>query len=232
MVAIKLQQESTAESPFMLHAHEDVLTRSSAVLQTMLKATDQADPPKQKQREITLEKSDAKSTNIYINWLYTGKIHAGHRKDDFPTTTASTPASTSKSTKPETHSGLSLLVRSYLLCTHIRDTSFLDAVLDAIVVLVCAGKAQGKTMLGLLMQRVKHHYVQLPVGSNARRLFVHLFAHFGDWRLLEKTDSHTFLLETMEVIMRGAADDPTSKAGRCGFHEHGEGVRCYRQDGE
>jgi hypothetical protein len=83
MVAITLQQESTAGSPFILYAHKDVLARSSAVLQTMLKTTTPAN--QHQQREITLEKADAKSTNIYINWLYTGNIHAGHRKDEFPT---------------------------------------------------------------------------------------------------------------------------------------------------
>jgi len=68
VVAVTLQQESTAGSPLILHAHEDVLTRSSAVLQAMLKPT--TTPAKQQQhgqREITLEKADAKSTNIYIN---------------------------------------------------------------------------------------------------------------------------------------------------------------------
>jgi hypothetical protein len=237
MVAITLQQESTPESPFILYAHEDVLTRSSSVLQAMLKPTTTTTPAGQQhhhhQREITLEKADAKSTNLYINWLYTGNIHAGHRKDEFPTTLTST--TTTTTTKPtskatETQPALSLLTTSYLLGTRLNDPSFLDALLDAIVTLVTTTSAsQTKIQLNLLMQRVKHHYTQLPLGCKARKLFVHLFAHFGDWRLLEKSDDKDFLLETKEVIMRGAADDPTVRAGRCGFHEHGVDGGCYRE---
>ena len=236
MVAITLQQESTAESSFILYAHKDVLTRSSAVLQTMLEDANSAKENKKQHhhhREITLEKADAKSTNIYINWLYTGSIHAGHRRDEFPTTAPiPTPTSTSTSTSktsPEHYTGLSLLVISYLLGTRLQDAHFRDALLDAIVTLITtASKSQSKTTLNLLMQRVKHHYIQLPLGSKARKLFVHLFAHFGNWTLLEPTDSRDFLLETKEKIMRGAADDPTIAAGKCGFHEHGVGEECYR----
>ena len=235
MVAITLQQESTAESSFILYAHKDVLTRSSAVLQTMLEDANSAKENKKQHhhhREITLEKADAKSTNIYINWLYTGSIHAGHRRDEFPTTATPKPTPTSASatkTSPEHYTGISLLVKSYLLGTRLQDAHFRDALLDAIVTLITtASKSQSKTTLNLLMQRVKHHYIQLPLGSKARKLFVHLFAHFGNWTLLEPTDSRDFLLETKEKIMRGAADDPTIAAGKCGFHEHGVGEECYR----
>lgn len=212
MIAIKLQQ-SESTGPVVLYAHEDILTRSSKLLQDLLKT-----PPKPNELpSITLaDVEDAKSLNIYINWLYTGKIHAGHRKDEAPTKTS-----------PEGYTGLSRLVKCYLVGSRLQDAHFQDAILDAIVTLVCVGKKQGKTMLGLIMQRVKHHYIQLPVGSKARRLFVHLFAHFGDWRLLDKTDPPAFLLETSEVIKRGAADDPTVAAGKCVFHEHESG-QCYR----
>lgn len=227
MVAITLQQESTADSPFILYAHEDVLTRSSAMLQAMLKDTDSAKQniSQHNRREITLEKADAKSTNLYINWLYTSNIHAGHRKDEFPTTK---PAPTPKP-------ALTLLTTSYLLGTHLSDPSFLDALLDAIVTLVTTSASNSasnsKIQLNLLMQRLKHHYTLLPPASKARKLFVHLFAHFGDWRLLEKGDDKDFLVGTREVIMRGAVgDDPVVRAGRCGFHEHGVGG-CYRDRG-
>ena len=202
----------------------------------MLKPTTTTAPTGQQQhhhqRGITLEKADAKSTNLYINWLYTGNIHAGHRKDEFPTTLTSTTTTTTKPTSKatETQPALSLLTTSYLLGTRLNDPSFLDALLDAIVTLVTTTSAlQTKIQLNLLMQRVKHHYTLLPLGSKARKLFVHLFAHFGDWRLLEKSDDKDFLLETREVIMRGAADDPTVRAGRCAFHEHGVDGGCYRE---
>jgi hypothetical protein len=213
MIAIKLQDsEPTASTT--LYAHSDILTKSSTLLQTLLKT-----PPKPTEApsiSISLQETDAKSLNIYLNWLYTGKIHAGHRKDEAPTKTS-----------PEGYTGLSRLVKCYQLGARLQDAHFQDAILDAIVTLVCAGKKQGKTMLGLIMQRVKHHYIQLPAGSKARRLFVHLFAHFGDWRLLEKNDPQAFLIETSEVIKRGAADDPTVAAAKCVFHEH-EGGKCYR----
>lgn len=213
MVAIKLQD--TNPDSMTLYAHEDVLTRSSEVLQSLLQ--DSTKQSKQQQDEIPLKDAEAKSLNIYINWLYTGNIHAGHRKDELPSKTS-----------PEDYTGLSRLVKCYLLGVRLQDPHFQDAILDAIVTLVCVGKEQGKTMLGLIMQRVKHHYIQLPVGSKARRLFVHLFAHFGDWRLLDKNDPRAFLFETSEVIKRGAADDPTDAARKCVFHEHESG-KCYRQ---
>jgi hypothetical protein len=64
------------------------------------------------------------------------------------------------------------------------------------------------------MQRLKHHYTLLPPNSKARKLFVHFSAHFGDWRLLEKSDDKDFLVGTREVIMRGTVgDDPVVRAG-------------------
>jgi hypothetical protein len=182
-------------------------------------------------REITLEKADTKSTNLYINWLYTGNIHAGHRKDEVPTPKPSPypTAKPARSPQPTSQPAFSLLVKSYLLGTKLQDPHFRDATLDAIVTLVtAASKSQSKTTLNLLMQRVKHHYIQLPLGSKARKLFVHLFAHFGDWRLLEPTDDREFLMETRDKIMRGTADNPTAAAARCGFHDHGMGGGCYR----
>lgn len=211
MIAIKIQQAESGAN--VLYAHEDVLNRSSAVLKTLLKDAGRAPG---EQRSISLADSDVKSLNIYLNWLYTGKIHAGHRKDEAPTKAS-----------PEGYTGLSRLVKCYQLGSRLQDLHFQDAILDAIVTLVCVGKQQGKTMLGLIMHRVKHHYVQLPAGSKGRKLFVHLFAHFGDWRLLDKNDPQAFLLETSEVIKRGAADDPTVAAGKCAFHEHEDG-KCYR----
>lgn len=211
MIAIKLQ-DSDPPTQTVLYAHADVLTRSSTLLQDLLKNS----PKTIEQRSINLAEADAKSLNIYINWLYTGNIHAGHRKDEAPTKAS-----------PEGYTGLSRLVKCYQLGSRLLDAHFQDAILDAIVTLVCIGKKQGKTMLGLIMQRVKHHYIQLPVGSKARRLFVHLFAHFGDWRLLDKNDPQAFLLETSEVIKRGAAHDPTDAAAKCVFHEH-EGGKCHR----
>lgn len=213
MIAIKLQDTDPTTHQTILYAHADVLARSSTLLQALLKNT----PESNEQNSITLQEVDAKSLNIYINWLYTGKIHAGHRKDEAPTKAS-----------PEGYTGLSRLVKCYQLGSRLQDAHFQDAILDAIVTLVCIGKKQGKTMLGLIMQRVKHHYIQLPVGSKARRLFVHLFAHFGDWRLLEKTDPQAFLLETREVIKRGVAHDPTEAAAKCVFHEHDESGKCYR----
>jgi hypothetical protein len=211
MIAIKLQ-DSEPTATATLYAHSYILTKSSTLLLNLLKS-----PPKASEApSISLQESDAKSLNIYLNWLYTGKIHAGHRKDEAPTKNS-----------PEGYTGLSRLVKCYQLGSRLQDAHFQDAILDAIVTLVCVGKKQGKTMLGLIMQRVKHHYIQLPAGSKARRLFVHLFAHFGDWRLLEKNDPQAFLIETSEVIKRGAADDPTVAAAKCVFHEH-EGGKCYR----
>ena len=212
MIAVKLQDPEPSTQQTTLYAHEDVLARSSTLLQDLLKAP----PTSNELHSINLPEADAKSFNIYINWLYTGKIHAGHRKDEAPTKAS-----------PEGYTGLSRLVKCYQLGSRLQDPHFQDAILDAIVTIVCVGKTRGKTMLGLIMQRVKHHYIQLPVGSKARRLFVHLFAHFGDWRLLEKNDPQAFLLETREVIMRGAAHDPTEAAAKCVFHEHESG-KCYR----
>lgn len=216
MVAIKLQDSEPTSHQTTLYAHADVLAKNSPLLQDLLKAALPTTPDQQQQPSITLQEPDAKSLNIYLNWLYTGHIHAGHRKDEAPTKTS-----------PEGYTGLSRLVKCYQLGSRLQDAHFQDAILDAIVTLVCVGKKQGKTMLGLIMQRVKHHYIQLPVGSKARRLFVHLFAHFGDWRLLEKSDPQAFLVETREVIKRGAAHDPTEAAAKCVFHEH-EGGKCYR----
>jgi hypothetical protein len=219
VIAIKLQDSEPPSSspsppPTTLYAHLEILTKSSTVLQTLLKSPQNSKP--NETPSISLQESDAKSLNIYLNYLYTARIHAGHRKDEAPTKTS-----------PEGYTGLSRLVKCYQLGSRLQDAHFQDAILDAIVTLVCVGKKQGKTMLGLIMQRVKHHYIQLPAGSKARRLFVHLFAHFGDWRLLEKSDPQAFLIETSEVIKRGAADDPTVAAAKCVFHEH-EGGRCYR----
>lgn len=238
MVAITLQQESTEGSPYILYAHEDVLTRSSAILQTMLKTTTTTPADPHQQRQITLEKADAKSTNLYLNWLYTGNIHTGgggggssSQNNSHPSTTKTKPKTKSPPETPTTP--LTLLTTSYNLGTLLSDPSFRDALLDALVILVtiAAESPTTKTTLTLLMQRVKTYYPQLPAGSKARKLYVHLFAHFGDWRLLEKEDSHGFLKATREVLMRGAADDPTALAGRCGFHEHGVGGRCCRSRG-
>ena len=214
MITIKLQDPeptTTAHQQTTLYAHADVLTKTSHLLQDLLKSSEE-----QQQPSITLQEVDAKSLNIYLNWLYTTHIHAGHRKDEAPTKAS-----------PEGYTGLSRLVKCYQLGARLQDAHFQDAILDAIVTLVCVGKKQGKTMLGLIMQRVKHHYIQLPVGSKARRLFVHSFAHFGDWRLLDKNDPQAFLVETREVIKRGVAHDPTEAAAKCVFHEH-EGGKCYR----
>jgi hypothetical protein len=213
MIAIKLQdpEPTTTTHQTTLYAHLDVLTKTSPLLQDLLKYPEQQQP-----LSITLQEVDAKSLNIYLNWLYTTNIHAGHRKDEAPTKAS-----------PEGYTGLSRLVKCYQLGARLQDAHFQDAILDAIVTLVCVGKKQGKTMLGLIMQRVKHHYIQLPVGSKARRLFVHLFAHFGDWRLLDKNDPQAVLVETREVIKRGVAHDPTEAAAKCVFHEH-EGGKCYR----
>jgi hypothetical protein len=217
MIAIKLQDPEPSTHQTTLYAHADVLAKNSPLLQDLLKASLPTSPDQQQhQPTITLQEPDAKSLNIYLNWLYTTHIHAGHRKDEAPTKTS-----------PEGYTGLSRLVKCYQLGARLQDAHFQDAILDAIVTLVSVGKKQGKTMLGLIMQRVKHHYIQLPVGSKARRLFVHLFAHFGDWRLLEKSDPQAFLVETREVIKRGVAHDPTEAAAKCVFHEH-EGGKCYR----
>ena len=218
MIAIKLQDPGpTTHQQTTLYAHADVLAKNSPLLQDLLKpALSPNTPDQQHPSSITLQETDAKSLNIYLNWLYTSFIHAGHRKDETPTKTS-----------PEGYTGLSRLVKCYQLGSRLQDAHFQDAILDAIVTLVCVGKKQGKTMLGLIMQRVKHHYIQLPVGSKARRLFVHLFAHFGDWRLLDKSDPQAFLVETREVIKRGVAHDPTEAAAKCVFHEH-EGGKCYR----
>jgi hypothetical protein len=202
MIAIKLQDPEPTGQQTILYAHADVLARNSTLLQDLLKAP----PTSNEQHSINLQETDAESLNIYLNWLYTGKIHAGHRKDEAPTKAS-----------PEGYTGLSRLVKCFQLGSRLQDAHFQDAILDAIVTIVCVGKKQGKTMLGLMMKRVKHHYIQLPVDSKARRLFVHLFAHFGDWRLLEKSDPQAFLLETREVIMRGVAHDPTEAAAKCVF---------------
>jgi hypothetical protein len=213
MIAIKLLGPEPTTHQTTLYAHADVIAKTSPVLQNLLKEIPEHD---HQQPSIALQESDAKSLNIYLNWLYTTAIHAGHRADEATTKTS-----------PEGYTGLSRLVKCYQLGSRLQDAHFQDAILDAIVTLVCVGKKQGKTMLGLIMQRVKHHYIQLPVGSKARRLFVHLFAHFGDWRLLEKSDPQAFLLETREVIKKGVAHDPTEAAAKCVFHEH-EGGKCYR----
>lgn len=208
-------ETSTPGKPVTLYAHLDVLTKSSPVLQYMLKKPQNATQSGQ-QPDTVLRDMSRKSLTIYINWLYTGKIHAGHRTDESP----------SKSS-PEGYTGLSRLVQCYLVGGRLQDPNFQDAILDAIVTMVCACKKLGKTTLGLIMQRVSQLYVELPVGCKARPLFVHLFAHFGDWRLLNKSDSRAFKFETDEVIRRGAAADPTIAAAKCVFHEHDNG-KCYR----
>ena len=85
MIAIKLQdpEPTMTQQQTTLYAHADVLTKSSLQLQDLLKS-----PEQQQQHSITLQEVDAKSLNIYINWLYTRNIHAGHRKDEAPTKTS------------------------------------------------------------------------------------------------------------------------------------------------
>jgi hypothetical protein len=168
MIAIKLQ-DSEPTATATLYAHSYILTKSSTLLLNLLKS-----PPKANEApSISLQESDAKSLNIYLNWLYTGKIHAGHRKDEAPTKTS-----------PEGYTGLSRLVKCYQLGSRLQDAHFQDAILDAIVTLVCVGKKQGKTMLGLIMQRVKHHYIQLRDLKLGDCLctFLRILAIGGYWR--------------------------------------------------
>ena len=76
MVAIKLLDPEPTTHQTTLYAHADVLAKNSPLLQDLVKAALPTTPDQQQQQQpsITLQEPDAKSLNIYLNWLYTGHI--------------------------------------------------------------------------------------------------------------------------------------------------------------
>lgn len=217
-VAVRTGKESKHED---FTVHETLIKKTSE----FMRATLNGEWKESKDRLIKLPDVEPANFRLYVQWLYTERLH---------TITPGDPTSLGSAIAEEIKE-LYLLVDLYILGNYILDNTFMDTVSDAIV--------RWSQQMGSFRSRaaVWAHgpaYKKLPATSPLRRLLPDIAA----WALNEvdihnslhyKPEDHDpdFLRDIVRamatrIYSKGKPPLATSK-GTCHYHCHGE-EPCYR----
>jgi hypothetical protein len=177
-----------------------------------------------KHHALTEEKATA--FTIYVQWLYTGRIHTrmqnqtqddtSHRDEWFELTNA------------------------YILGEHLVDVDFCDRLMDAFVSWHKEASPDGTTVI---LDNVAYIYRMCPETSPLRKLVSDITAFSFDSREIQRVtignedrfpyDFVTMTLRNLAEYMRytrlfGAKTNPVDESSTtCNYHSHGE-MSCYR----
>lgn len=169
-----------------------------------------------RERTIELPESDPEAFNIYLHWLYSGKLFV---KDDNETATNEGKAQRK-------------LTRSYLIGDKLLDVDFKDAIIDAIAVESGVIRDGVRYIPAKDLRRLI--YENTPPGATVRRLLIRMIARFNNIDKLVLEDDPPALLHEMVLELCKTTTRPTEKVfqaevAACKYHEHPPGAEnCYR----
>jgi hypothetical protein len=166
-----------------------------------------------KSRIVRLPDDDPESFKAYVAWLYTRRVYLG--------------------TVEEEKVSYTYAFKVYVLGDKLLDTSFKDAVADAVVTMFTTVRKDGHVRPPFAVE-VCYLYENTVVGSPLRRAVVHRWARISNWKEVVTDEFPSpFLLDLCKEIAAKVTEKPEEAtlvaATRCAFHEHTAGVEnCYR----
>lgn len=201
------------EPPQDFFVHSELLRRSSAFFDAALKQ----EWHEGKQRTVQLPEQDPETFNLYVQWLYSGRI-------------------LSKVDGAHGSVNYLLVTKLYALGEVLLDNVFQDRIIDVLVTCV-REKGKDGTTRWPAQEHVNTIYRGTTKGSAGRRLMVnmHVLQGRGNW-LGEDADSchHEFAVDLARALMSDrnpsvATDKKYAEILRgvpCSYHSHQEDAPC------
>lgn len=169
-----------------------------------------------KERSIELSDDDPETFEIYQHWLYCGTIPTRNDVGD---------------------SAIDVeylqLGKAYILGDKLRDGTFKDVIIDAIL-----NRTSSRASDGLCHfpdeTFVQSIYDNTPKSSEARNLLVDLYVNHGNEQWLNDAEPEAFpndFLMDLAVVLFGRKNPHTdtypAESNACKYHQHGSGP-CYK----
>nr|POF17506.1 hypothetical protein CFP56_12920 [Quercus suber] len=169
---------------------------------------------------LTLPDDDSDVLDLYIHWIYQGKIYSRTPVD----------ISGKESNESET------LVRAFVFGEKIQDGHFKDAVIDALLASVSTPDKDGACWYPT-DETVNSAYADTPEGSPLRRLLLDMHIHHGTTTWVRASCGADFLVDlTKELFSLRkplSGPDPTEMTNSsCHYHHHQSNQDCYSRRSE
>lgn len=188
--------------------HEDILSKGSPFFAAACKKEWKG----RREHCIPLPDDDISTVDLYIQWIYTGRIFSRPFDDG----------------GSEGVEELGILVEGFIFGEKVQNGDFKDAVVDAIV--KCFPVPSKKNKVGCPpVLCVDKAYGGTPEGSQLRKLLVAIYATRGSRAWLHGTTSMDFVADLAGRLL-DERKSPTAGLDLmgCGFHQHGDDEPCYR----
>ncbi|KAI7081684.1 hypothetical protein KC356_g8962 [Hortaea werneckii] len=189
--------------------HEAFLCENSAFFASASKAEWKED----EEHRVPLPDDDPSVVDMYVNWLYTGKIFCRHSQDERRT------------------SEYKLLISGYEFGEKVQDDGFRNAVVDSLIHAAATPNKAGQCWYpGLSM--VDKAYKATPEGSPLRRLITTFYLNCGNDNWLRGDMNREFLTDLTKCLLRdkkasGQKSPTLPNISSCQYHHHSKGERCY-----
>ncbi|KAL9095494.1 MAG: hypothetical protein Q9165_002365 [Trypethelium subeluteriae] len=173
-----------------------------------------------RERRVTLPEDDPEVFKLYVQWLYTDRIHC------------STPPGNNSKGWDFIHE-MDLIIKAYCLGEKLQDVAFKDSLIDSFIAL----RSLEKDMWLPHLPITKFLWENTPKGSSMRRLVVdyYVWLHAADATQVKQSDCLEFLQDFVAGLLQHRGNPiferaPFCKESTCAYHEHGTKA-CYKQEG-
>ncbi|KAF2234753.1 hypothetical protein EV356DRAFT_514890 [Viridothelium virens] len=173
-----------------------------------------------RERRVTLPDDDPEVFKLYVQWLYTDRIHC------------STPLSSNRNGW-DFIDEMDLIIKAYCLGEKLQDVSFKDSLVDSFIAL----RSLEKDMWLPHLPITKFLWENTPKGSSMRRLVVdyYVWLHAPDATQVKQSDCLEFLQDFVAGLLQYRSNPiferaPFRQESTCAYHEHGTKA-CYKQEG-
>lgn len=190
--------------------HETLLRSRSPFFASALKKEWDAT----QERRIPLPDDDGAVVELYLQWLYRGKLFTRPLSEDIGNDCYE-------------HS---LLVDAFNFGEKIQDEQFKDCVIDALIISVASPDTNGTNWFptGSCVTRA---YDGTPVGSPLRKLLVDFHVVHGSREWLKDENHPEFLADLAKDLIGSRRNvetlDPIKSYDSCPYHHHGKDKSCY-----
>jgi hypothetical protein len=166
--------------------------------------------------QITLPDDDPGVVDLYIQWIYSGRIFSRQSADG----------------GPGDGKEFDLLIDGFVFGERVQNGDFKDAVVDALIKSFAVPDKKGQRWCPAAPW-VDRAYAGTPEGSPLRKLLVAMYVIHGNRTWLQGTTNIDFLADLAGRFMEDRKALPRPNTTKldlspCCYHHHGEGESCYK----